>query len=244
LPHVRVVESAELVMSRRGEAADLILGAMAIGVRVGGASARVALVPVTLATRAPVVGPALRGAATQVADGGRDARRDALRRLDQLVDQLLIAPELAAAIDRLAAGPLTDAIARSLARNEVPRRFAAELVAAVDVDVALTAVLEHPQTRELVDALTTSPAFQQIVADALDSKLTVELTDRVLEGPAMQRAVAFLAASPELRQVLAEQSAGMAEQTLEGVRRRSVALDDAAERTVRGWLRRPRPQTS
>ncbi|HEY6760670.1 MAG TPA: hypothetical protein VI318_14325 [Baekduia sp.] len=231
-------------MSRRGDAADLLLGVAAAGVRIGAASARVAGAPVALVARTPVLGPVLRGTAAQVADGGRDARRDALRRLDRAVDELLGAPELAALLDRLAAGPLTDAVARTLARNEVPQRFAAELVATVDVDAALTAVLEHPQTRELVEALTASPAFEQIVADALDSRLTVELTDRVLKGPAMQHAVEHLAASPELRRVVSEQSAGMAEQTMEGVRRHSVVLDDAAERTVRGWLRRPRPQMS
>jgi hypothetical protein len=231
-------------MSGRREAADLMLGAAVAGARLGGAGARVALAPVGLATRTPLVGGILRDAAARMADGGRDVRRDTVRRLERLVDQLLIAPELAAVIDRLVGGPLTDAVARSLARHEVPQRFAAELAATVDVDVALTAVLEHPQTRELVDALTTSAAFRQIVADALDSKLTVDLTDRLLEGPAMEHAVAFLAASPELRQVVAEQSAGMVEQTMAGVRSRSVVLDDAAERTVRRWLRRPRPQMS
>jgi hypothetical protein len=28
------------------------------------------------------------------------------------------------------------------------------------------------------------------------------------------------------------------------VRQRTVSLDDVAERTVRGWLRRPRPMTT
>jgi hypothetical protein len=231
-------------MSRQRQAADLLLGVAAVGVRVGSASARVAVTPVGLAARTPVLGPALRGAAAQVAGGGRDARREASWRLDRAIDQLLAAPELATLVDRLAAGPLTDAVARALARNEVPRRFAAELVATVDVDAALTAILEHPQTRELVDALTRSPAFEQILTDAVDSKLTVEVTDRLLQGPAMQHAIEHLAASPELRQVITEQSAGMAQQTMDGVRRRSVTLDDAAERTVRGWLRRPRPQVS
>jgi hypothetical protein len=174
---------------------------MATGVRVGAASARVAMVPVALAVRTPVIGAALRGTAAQLASEGGDARRAAMRRLDRTV-------------------------------------------AGVDLDAALTAVLEHPQTRELIDALATNPAFERLVADALESRLTVELTDRVLQGPVMQHAIEHLANSPELRQVVAEQSAGMAEQAMDGVRRRSVVLDDAAERTVRGWLRRPRPQVS
>ncbi|HEY4095796.1 MAG TPA: hypothetical protein VGM33_09810 [Baekduia sp.] len=231
-------------MSRRGEAADVLLGVAAAGVRAGEASVHVALLPVGLAARTPLIGPILGAAVEQVAADGRAARRAAMRRMDDGVDRALCSPELAALVERLIAGPLTDSVAQSLARNGVPGRVASELVASVDVDEALTAVLEHPQTRELVAALTTSPELQQLVADALDSRLTVELTDRILQGPAMQHAIEHLAGSPELRRVVAEQSAGMAEQTMEGVRRRSVVLDDAAERTVRGWLRRPRPQMS
>jgi hypothetical protein len=188
-------------MSGRDDAADLLIGIAATGVRAGRVSARIALAPVAVAARTPVLGTALRGAAAQLTADGAHARRAALARLDRTV-------------------------------------------ACVDVDAALTTVLEHPQTRELVDALMSNPAFERIVADALDSKLTVQLTDRVLQGPVMQHAIEHLAASPELRQVVAEQSAGMAEQAMDGVRRRSVVLDDAAERTVRGWLRRPRPQMS
>jgi hypothetical protein len=188
-------------MSGRGDAADVFFGVMVTGVRVGAASARVAMVPVALAARAPVIGTALRGTAAQLATEGSHARHVALQRLEGTV-------------------------------------------AGVDLDAALTTLLEHPQMRELIDALATNPAFEQLVADALDSRLTVELTDRVLQGPVMQHTIEHLANSPELRQVVAEQSAGMAEQAMDGVRRRSVVLDDAAERTVRGWLRRPRPQAT
>jgi hypothetical protein len=57
----------------------------------------------------------------------------------------------------------------------------------------------------------------------------------------MQRVIAHIASSPELRAAIAEQSSGLADEMVEGVRRRTVSLDDVAERTVRGWLRRPRP---
>jgi hypothetical protein len=75
----------------------------------------------------------------------------------------------------------------------------------------------------------------------IESSLTVDMTDRVLRSPAMQHAIEHLASSPDLRQAITEQTAGMAEQTMEGVRRRSEALDDVTERTVRRWLHRPRP---
>jgi hypothetical protein len=75
----------------------------------------------------------------------------------------------------------------------------------------------------------------------IESSLTVDMTDRVLRSPAMQHAIEHLASSPDLRQAITEQTTGMAEQTMEGVRRRSEALDDVTERTVRRWLHRPRP---
>jgi hypothetical protein len=227
-------------MSRRDGAVDVLVGAAAIGLRGAGGTARIAVSSARLATRVPVIGTRLRRATDRVAVEGRGAREQAMAQ----IDRALAAPELPAFVDRVVAGPLTDAVARSLARNGVPRRVAAEFLAEGDVDAAAVAVLEHPRTRELLDAVAANPAFQQIVADAINSSLTVDITDRVLDSPAMQHAIDHLAASPELRRAVAEQSAGMAEQTMEGVRRRSEVLDDAAERTVRAWLRRPRPQPS
>lgn len=83
--------------------------------------------------------------------------------------------------------------------------------------------------------------IETTVDQIIESSLTVDMTDRVLRSPAMQHAIEHLASSPDLRQAITEQTAGMAEQTMEGVRRRSEALDDVTERTVRRWLHRPRP---
>jgi hypothetical protein len=153
-------------VSRRSDAADVALGVGVLGLRVGGAAARVALVPVALTMRAPVVGPPLRAATDRVAATGRRARVDAERWIERTA------------------------------------------------------------------------------SDVVESRVTLEVTDQVLKSPAVQHAIDHLAASPELRQAIAEQSVGMAQQTLEGVRRRGVALDDAAERTARRWLRRQPPQAS
>jgi len=47
--------------------------------------------------------------------------------------------------------------------------------------------------------------------------------------------------SPEVRSALTLQSSSLAEEMVSGVRTRAETFDDVAERTVRGWLRRPRP---
>ena len=57
----------------------------------------------------------------------------------------------------------------------------------------------------------------------------------------MQRTIEYVASSPEVRAALTSQSTTLAEEMVSGVRTRAETFDDVAERTVRGWLRRPRP---
>jgi hypothetical protein len=86
--------------------------------------------------------------------------------------------------------------------------------------------------------------IERTAADAAESQVALELTDNVLQSAVVQHAIDHLAASPELRQAVADQTMGMAQQTIDGVRKRSVALDDVAEQTVRRWLRRQPPESS
>jgi hypothetical protein len=120
------------------------------------------------------------------------------------------------AVDRLLAGPLTEQIARAVSEHQVVERIAQELTAQGTV----TAVIEQ----------------------ALEGGLAAEITERVIASPEMEQLIAFIAASPELRDAIAEQSAGLAQEMVAGVRTRTQTMDDLAERTVRGWLRRTRPR--
>jgi hypothetical protein len=120
--------------------------------------------------------------------------------------------QVEAIVDAVLAGPLAEQVAYSLARHRVIERMAAEIAATADIDLAVGA--------------------------ALESRLVLELTDRILRSAEMQQAIEHLASSPELRSAIAAQSSGMAEDMVAGLRERSESLDDAAERTVRRWLRR------
>ena len=86
--------------------------------------------------------------------------------------------------------------------------------------------------------------IERTASDAVESQVAIEVTDSVLQSAAVQHAIDHLAASPELRKAITDQSMGMAQQTMEGVRRRGEALDDSAERTARRWLRRQPPQAT
>ena len=153
-------------------------------------------------------------------------------RLEGLIDDVLNAPEMERAVDRLLAGPLPDTVVRSLLENQVVERLAAELAADVDVDVAVSAALAHETTQRLVAAIVTSPGLDQLL---------VQATDRVLRGPELERVVEHVAQSPQVRDALTHQSTTMAEELADGLRTKAETLDEVAERTVRGWLRRPHP---
>jgi uncharacterized RDD family membrane protein YckC len=127
--------------------------------------------------------------------------------LEEAVDEVLSAPEIARVIDRALAGSLPEEIARSLVRNRVLERIAAELAASGELERLVTAALASPRT--------------------------LELTDRVLASDETGRALRHVASSPELREAVARQTTGLAEEVVGGVRASAVRLDDRAERVVR-----------
>ena len=141
-----------------------------------------------------------------------------------------------AAFNDALAGPLTEHFARSLGEHRVIERIADELIANGTVTALFDQALQAGLAEQIADRL--------LAPDVLDSPLLLQITDRVMASEEMQRVIAHIASSPELRTAMAEQSSGLAEEMVAGVRQRTVSMDDVAERTVRGWLRRPRPMTT
>jgi uncharacterized RDD family membrane protein YckC len=141
------------------------------------------------------------------------------------------APAVQRAVDRILAGPLPETMARSLVEHRVAERVVTEALRN-----------EDGRVEELVEALVASPAFERLVHDALESKLTADLTDRVLASPTFEHALGHVLSSPQTRAALTHQSSSLAGEAGLGLRRRAARLDDAAERRPRRWLRRaPRP---
>ena len=64
---------------------------------------------------------------------------------------------------------------------------------------------------------------------ALGNPKTLELTDRVLASDETQRAVHHVASSPELRDAIARQTTGLAEDVIGSVRASAGRLDDRVE---------------
>jgi uncharacterized RDD family membrane protein YckC len=131
--------------------------------------------------------------------------------IEDAVEEVLSSAEFARVVDGALAGPLPEEVARSIIRHRVLERIVAELFE--------------------------SGEMERLAAAALDSPRTLELTDAVLASEETERALRRIGSSPELRQAIASQTTGLAEELVGGVRAAAVRLDDRAEQLVR---RRPR----
>jgi hypothetical protein len=198
---------------------DVALAGLLVAARMAVAAARLATVPGRVAVRVPIVGGLMERRLQALATQARSARVAARERLDELADAAVNGSAAQQALDRALASALPEVLGRSLAEHHVAQRVLSELVARTDVDEAVEGILDHP-------------AVQQAAA---------AVADRVLQSDEFKSAVEQLAGSPELRAALASQSATLASETAASARGRAEGLDEALERTVRGWLRRPRP---
>ena len=135
--------------------------------------------------------------------------------IEEAVDEVLSAPELARVVDRALAGSLPEELTRSLVRHRVLERIVAELAESGELERLLTAALASPRT--------------------------LELTDRVLESDETRHALGHVASSPQLRDAVARQTSGLADEVVGGVRASAARLDDRAERVVRRPARTERP---
>jgi uncharacterized RDD family membrane protein YckC len=145
----------------------------------------------------------------------RAAARVWREQLEEAADEVLSAPEIARVIDRAFAGSLPEEFARSLVRHRVLERIVAELAESGELERLATAALASPRT--------------------------LELTDSVLASDETQRALRHVASSPELRDAIARQTTGLADEVVGGVRASAVTLDDRAEQIVRRPPRADRP---
>jgi len=205
-------------MERLPGTADLAVGAAVAGVRTSLAVGRVALAPVRVASRAPLVGPVLRRRAGDLAYDGRLARARALARVEDLAAAAAASPEV--------------------------ERVAARVLASADLDRVVVALLDHERTEQLIERALASAGLERLVIRVLESRLVDELTEQVLRSPELERVVEYVATSPQILDAVSRQTRTLADEMATNVRRRAESADELAERTVRGWLRRPRPQAT
>jgi uncharacterized RDD family membrane protein YckC len=216
-------------MAARGtNGRDVVMGLAVTTGRVGAAAGRVALAPARAVARSPLGAP-FRGRADSLALTGRNAEFDARRRLETAAGGALATPEAEQVIDHVLAGGLPEAVARSLVDHHVVERIVAEALERAEAERQLETV----QTEQL----------ERLVSDALESRLTVDLTDAMVHSPAFKSALTNVLSSPEVREAIKGQSHSFADEIAAGARARMRRADDAVERRCRRWVgRHQRPE--
>ena len=90
--------------------------------------------------------------------------------LEEAVDEVLSAPEIARLIDRALDGPLPDEIARSIVRHRVIDRVVAELASSGELDRLLTAALASPRALEITDRVLASDATRHALREVASTQ--------------------------------------------------------------------------
>jgi hypothetical protein len=182
---------------------------------------------------------ALAGSLTEALGRSLAEHRVAERLAAELVSSGAVEEALTAALESEAAQRLLEG---ALASPGTERLLEGTLESPA-TERLLQDMLASPATERLLQGALASPATERLLVAVLESRLVPELTDRLLRSPEMQAVLEYVATSPEVRRALTQQSSTLADEVAGGLRTRTETLDDVAERTVRGWLRRPRPAT-
>ena len=195
--------------------------AVSVGVRAAG----VAAWPAAQVWRSPLAAP-VRGRAASAANGlARDGR--------ELTERTQASAREAGAAT---ARRLEDELSRSGVIDEVLDR----LLSSGAFDRVMTFVVNHPATEALVAQVIDEPGMDRLITRVMDSRLVDDVTAQLLASEELQLVLEYITRSPELRAALAHQTAGLADDVAVGVRTRTFAADETAERIARAVFRRKR----
>jgi len=92
-------------------------------------------------------------------------------------------------------------------------------------------LVEHRVLERIAAELAETGALDELVEKALASPRTQELTDRIVNSEEMRLAIRHIVASPEVREAVTQQTAGLVEELFGEIRERARRLDDRFDRT-------------
>jgi hypothetical protein len=113
------------------------------------------------------------------------------------------------------------------------RRAVDRVLDGPELDRLLTATLDSPRTRAVINRAVASDAAKQLIASVFDTGLFDELVDRLLASRGLWRLIDEVAGSPAVMEAVTQQGLGFADPVGEEVRSRSRGADDWLERAAR-----------
>jgi uncharacterized RDD family membrane protein YckC len=135
---------------------DIMLGIVVTGARAGFRAGRLVLLPVRVATRAPLVGTAVRRAGEGLASEGAAARARVRRQLET------------AGSEALADADLEDAVAAAL-EHERTQRYARRVLASPGLERLASEAAESRLTAQVTDRVLHSPEVQRMIEEVAAS---------------------------------------------------------------------------
>ncbi len=140
--------------------------------------------------------------------------------------------EVDVVVDAVCAGPLPEAVARSLVEQRVVERVVAEVL-----ETAAPNGLEAAQLEQLVQSVLQSPALARIDG-AEASRIAEESVVRIVRSAAFRRALTEVLSSPEVRHALTRQTRGFADEVAAAADAKAASFDDRLGAGARRMLRR------
>ena len=155
----------------------------------------------------------------------------------------VLEPVAELAVDRALAGPLPEAVARSLVEHRVIERVVREVMASADFEAAVDAALEGENTERLVERVLASPRTEKLLTEALESKLTAQFAERMVQSPEFEHLLTQVMSSPAVRNAIAKQTESIGDQMIDSMRRATFEQDDRIEGAARRLFVKP-PRTA
>jgi uncharacterized RDD family membrane protein YckC len=126
-------------------------------------------------------------------------------------------------------GQIEGAVDAALQSPETARAIDRALAGPLPEQIARSAV-EHHVLERLVAELARTGELERLLTNALGSSRTRVLADRLIASDEMGHVLGAVVGSPEVRGALARQTTGLADDVLDGLRTRARGLDDRADR--------------
>jgi uncharacterized RDD family membrane protein YckC len=138
----------------------------------------------------------------------------------------ILADEAERAVDAVFAGPMPEAIGRSLADHHVLERLLSEFI-----DTAAQDGIDAESIELAVRRLALHPSLSGLTKDGEVGRLAETAAATVVRSPAFKLALTEVLSSPELRRAITEQRKGFAADIGAATRRRAGMLDDRLSKT-------------
>src|SRR5262249_22967975 len=130
------------------------------------------------------------------------------------------------ALDGVMAGPLPEAVGRSLVEHHVIERVVSS---ALDTKTTETGTagpsVDMEQIEQAVRRALDNPALERMLKDTISSRLTAELADQIVQSPAFKHTLSSVLSSPEVRHALERQTTGFAGDIAAALRRKARGAD-------------------